>query len=73
MGRFGLGDLKRLSLSKYVTLSVVVSIAVGLIIAVFSPDTRSELAFWLLWVIGAGVIFGLIEYALIRKLKRRRK
>ena len=73
MGRFGLGDLKRLSLSKYITLSVVVSIVVGLIIAVFSPDTRSELAFWLLWVTGAGVIFGLIEYALMRKLRQRRK
>jgi hypothetical protein len=73
MRRFGSGGLKRLSLLKYITLSVIVSVAVGVSIALFSPVTRSELAFWLLWVTGAGVIFGLIEYALIRKLGRRRK
>ncbi len=73
MRRFGLVDLKKLSLSKYLTLSIVVSVVVGLMIAIFSPDTRSELGFWLLWVAGAGVILGLIEYMLIRKLGRRRK
>ena len=73
MRRIGFGGLKRLSLLKYITLSVIVSLVVGLIIAIFSPDTRSELAFWLLWVTGAGVILGLIEYALIRKLRRHRK
>ena len=73
MRRIGFGGLKGLSLLKYITLSVIVSLVVGLIIAIFSPDTRSELAFWLVWVTGAGVVFGLIEYALMRKLNRRSK
>ncbi len=73
MRRIGFGELKRFSLLNYMTMSVIVSLVVGLIIAVFSTDTRSELTFWLLWVTVAAVVFGLIEYTLIRKLRRRRK
>jgi uncharacterized membrane protein YbhN (UPF0104 family) len=73
MGRIGSPSLKRFSLVKYMTLSVIVSLVVGLIIAIFSTETRSELTFWLLWVTVIAVLLGVIEYALIRKLVRRKK
>ena len=73
MKRTRIASPKRISLTKYITVSVIVSLIVGLVIAVFSPDTRSELVFWLIWVTGAGVVFAIIEFALMRKLKGRSK
>lgn len=73
MRRIGLQTGKQPSLFKYLLLSVIVSLVVALLMATFSPDTRSELAVWLFWATVVGVILGVIEYALIRKYGRRNK
>lgn len=73
MNKNGINGWRWLSLIKYTTISVIVSLIVGLVIAIFSHDTRSELVFWLVWVVGAGVVFAIIEFALMRYLNRRRK
>lgn len=73
MRKIGPQTGKQPPLFKYLLLSVIVSLVAGLLIAAFSPDTRRELAVWLLWVAVVGVILGVIEYALIRKYGRRSK
>ena len=69
MRRIGIGTGKKPSLAKYLLLSVIVSLTVGLVIARFSSDTRGELAFWLFWVTVVGVILGAVEYVLLRKVR----
>jgi len=64
---------RRFSLLKYLSVSILVSTAIGLIIAIVSPETRGEIVLWLLWFAAVGLIFGVIEFLLMRKIGRGKR
>jgi undecaprenyl pyrophosphate phosphatase UppP len=72
MTRINFGALERLSLFQYIGLSVIISILAALLVGLFFHDSASDLVLWIITAGIAGIVLGLIEHAMIRKLKRRR-
>jgi len=72
MIRLNFGALEKFSRFQYLCLSVIVSIVAALFLGMLFHDSGSDLVFWVLTGAAGGIILGLIEHSMIRKLKQKR-